>query len=124
MSGSANGTLFFQNLEKSKKEKKLSSKQIAEKCEFNVQSFTNWKSRGTIPSADVAIRIADYLGVSVRWLVLGEEDSVVKENLTADEMELLDLWRGIDDSHKPTALLMLKGLPLKISAVDSSVHTA
>ena len=43
-----------------------------------------WKQRGTIPSADIACKIADYLNTSVEYLVTGIEKDIFKskyENL-------------------------------------------
>jgi len=37
------------------------------------QSLTDW-GKGRIPSADTAVRIADYLGVPIRWLITGEDE--------------------------------------------------
>ena len=42
---------------------------------IHLQSFYDWKKRGTIPSADVAVKIASYLGTSVEWLVTGTEST-------------------------------------------------
>jgi hypothetical protein len=55
--------------------------------------LTNWDTRGTVPAADVAIRIADYLGVSVRWLITGEDE----QDLTRDERNLLVKYNSLDD---------------------------
>jgi transcriptional regulator with XRE-family HTH domain len=38
------------------------------------QSITGWKKQNSIPIADTALRIADFLGVSYRWLLSGEDD--------------------------------------------------
>jgi len=53
----------------------------------------NWVERKTIPQADDAVKIADYLGVSVRYLVTGEEDGMLSER----ERELLDVCRLLPD---------------------------
>ena len=54
---------------------------------------TNWSKRGTVPSADVALRIADYLGVSVRYLVTGQDE----EGISPRERELLDVCKLMPD---------------------------
>jgi transcriptional regulator with XRE-family HTH domain len=59
---------------------------------LNHGALTNWDKRGTIPSADVAIRMAEYLGVSVHWLITG----VDKEGLSADEHNLVVKYRCLD----------------------------
>lgn len=45
------------------------------------QVISNWKIRDTIPSADIALKIANYLNVSVEWLITGEEGEIPQEIL-------------------------------------------
>lgn len=45
------------------------------------QSITDWSKRGTIPAADICLRMADFLGVSVRWLLTGEEEKIPRDVL-------------------------------------------
>ena len=68
-------------------------------------SSTNWNKRGTIPSADVVLKIADYLGVSVRYLVTGD-DNEIPVRLRV----IVELCRGLDDNQLDTVCNMLKGL--------------
>ena len=53
----------------------------------------NWFERKTVPQADDAVKIADLLGVSVRYLVTGEDD----KELSAREKELLDVCSLMSD---------------------------
>jgi transcriptional regulator with XRE-family HTH domain len=41
---------------------------------LNTSSFVNWKQRGTVPSGETLIKIADYFKVSVDYL-LGQSDN-------------------------------------------------
>ena len=83
-------------------------------------SSTNWSKRGTIPSADVALKIADYLGVSVRYLVTGEDD----KELSAREKELLRVCSILkDDKFKAVldvARIMRKDAEQELSGGLSS----
>jgi hypothetical protein len=58
----------------------------------SVTSFTDWVQRDTVPRADVALAIADYLGVSVRWLITGEDE----QGFTLEERNLLVKYRSLD----------------------------
>jgi hypothetical protein len=58
--------------------------------------LTNWDTRGTVPAADVAIRIAEYLGVSVYWLITGKDE----QGLDRDEWNLLVKYRSLDDQGR------------------------
>ncbi|MDR1325608.1 MAG: helix-turn-helix domain-containing protein [Treponema sp.] len=64
---------FFERLESLIKEKKTSQKAVAEYVGLTGSSITLWKKEGTIPRADVALRIAEFLGVSVEYLITGAE---------------------------------------------------
>lgn len=52
-----------------------------EACGFASNSLTNWAARNTIPSADVALKIAKYLNTSVEYLVTGEAPDSVPEDI-------------------------------------------
>jgi transcriptional regulator with XRE-family HTH domain len=62
----------------------------------NRGALTNWAKRGTVPAADVALKIADYLGVSVRWLITGKDDG----GLTLEERNLLAKYSRLDDRDR------------------------
>ena len=70
-------------------EKRLS---LAEHCGFSLQALSDWSKRGSVPSADKAVAIANYLGVSIEWLLTGSE----KEGLTPKQ--LMAVWNIADIS--------------------------
>jgi transcriptional regulator with XRE-family HTH domain len=63
---------------------------------LNSSSFTDWSKRGTIPSADKALAVADYLGVPLRWLLTGEDET----GLAPDERDVLNSYRRLDDRDR------------------------
>jgi transcriptional regulator with XRE-family HTH domain len=64
---------FAERLERLIKEKKTSQKAVAEYAGLTGQSITEWKKEGTIPRADVALKMAEFLHVSVEYLVTGKD---------------------------------------------------
>ncbi len=50
------------------KQRNIKRLALADYCGINVQSFADWTRRGTLPNAEVAIKIAQFLGVSIEWL--------------------------------------------------------
>ena len=70
--------LFFSRIEDMLKEKKKTQKDMVSYIGISAQSFTNWKSMNSIPSADVAVKIADYLETSVEYLITGKESDEYK----------------------------------------------
>ena len=77
---------FLENLENLIKERKISKKELAESVGFTTQAFYDWKKRNSIPSADIAYKIAKFLGTSVEFLLTGkEENPLALENQTLKE---------------------------------------
>jgi len=61
--------MFVEIIEKLLKEQKLQKKDFLLELNLNKNSFSVWKTRGTVPSGAVLQRIADYFGVSVDYLL-------------------------------------------------------
>ena len=55
------------------KKRNLKRKAVADAVGISLQPFTSWANRGSIPGADIAYHIAEYLDVSVDWLLTGIE---------------------------------------------------
>ena len=49
----------------------IKRKQLADAIGIAPSTIATWAIRNTIPSADVALEIANYFGVSVEWLITG-----------------------------------------------------
>ena len=64
---------FWEIVDSEREYKNLSRKELAYLADFSVNSIPTGISRGSIPAADVAYRIAKVLGVSVEYLLLGEK---------------------------------------------------
>jgi transcriptional regulator with XRE-family HTH domain len=50
--------------------------------------------RGSLPRADKVLKLADYFGVSMRWLITGEDDEdspITKYSTIASNPQLLEL---------------------------------
>lgn len=85
---------------------KKERKELVASVGANRGSLTNWGKRGTVPAADIALKIADYLGVSVRWLITGEDE----QGLTIEVRNLLAKYNRLDDRgrYEVNALLDAK----------------
>lgn len=78
---SVSGEDFVNRVDSKLKELNLKRQVLADYCKFSIQTFTDWKRRDSIPSADIALKIANYLNVSVEWLITGEEGEIPQEIL-------------------------------------------
>ena len=64
---------------------------LAEKCDFSLSNFNLGIKRNSTPSADTAVKIASVLGVSVEYLVTGENKATQQNQ--ENEQSQLRLYR-------------------------------
>ena len=84
---------FWDNAISIMEEKKISQRTVAKITGRPFSTVHSWIERKCPPQADDALKIADLLGVSVRYLVTGEDD----KELSAREKELLDVCSLMSD---------------------------
>lgn len=97
-----NGMQIVERITQKCKEMNIVKKNVLEALSLPDNCFSNWSARGTIPAADVCIRIADYLNVSVEWLVTGKE-----KGLSSEERNLLRQWSYLTPQQKETIQTLL-----------------
>src|SRR5574344_1498525 len=86
---------FWENVESVREYKNLTRKELSAKAEFSIASISTGLARGSTPSADIAVRIARVLGVSVEYLITGEENKS-KSPASPQAQELLELFSILD----------------------------
>ena len=68
------------------------------------QTIRNWFGRESYPSADVCYKVAKYLGVSVEYLLTGEDSEEEKEGKTSTSeskvSELEEKYNNLTDEAK------------------------
>ena len=72
---------FWKRTNKLIKDKNSKQENIAQECDIPYQTFRSWVTRQTFPDALQAYKIAQALGVSVEYLVTGEDTSPYKQEL-------------------------------------------
>ena len=98
-----NGMLIVDRIDNLLKERGENRVVLAEKLSIKPQNISAWSTRGTVPAGDICIRIAEYLGVSVEWLVTGKENG-----LTSEERTLLRQWKILTPEQKDTVSTLLQ----------------
>lgn len=99
----ANGREIVERIDNILKRKNLKRQSVCDFAGCTPTAIVHWKNQGSIPSADTAIKIAEFLGVSVQWLITGEDP----EGLTDDERQLLEEWHAItSEGRKAVATLL------------------
>jgi len=84
----------------------VKQKDIAELTGHSSGTISDWIRVRIIPKADDALKIADLLGVSVRYLVTGEDDN----ELSARENELLRLCSVLKEDKFEIVLGLARSL--------------
>ena len=97
-----NGMQIVKRISQVCEEKRIVKKSVSEALKLPDNCFANWSARGTVPAGDICIRIADYLGVSVEWLVTGKEAA-----LSSEEKTLLKQWQILTPAQKDTIHTLL-----------------
>lgn len=99
---------FVERIDEKLKAKNLKRIALCEYLELTHSALTDWKKRGTIPAADICLKIAEYLGTTVEYLVTGKEKESGSAALTAEEEEVLNVWEDLNDFQKNTIKTLLE----------------
>jgi len=67
---------------------------------INSQSLRNWKMQNSIPGTETAIKMAEYLRVSVKYLITGINDI----DISKEEREFIFLFKQLDAADKKEAI--------------------
>lgn len=90
------------------KEKDKRANELCERLSIRTSTMSTWKSRKNDPPAKYMKIISDYLGVSLDYLMTGEE-APVRKTTTPEEDELLDLFRSLPIPKKYEFIGEIKG---------------
>lgn len=89
-------------------EKDKRAYELCSKLDIRTSTMSTWKSRVNDPPARYMKTIADFLGVSLNYLMTGEE-APVRKTTTPEEDELLELFRSLPENKKYEFIGELKG---------------
>lgn len=85
--------MFYEHFCHICKEKGIKPTKVVTDLHLSSGNMTNWK-RGRVPKTDVAIRIAEYLGVTVDYLL--ENDSNSNTPITEEDIKFA-LFNGAEN---------------------------
>ena len=110
---------FSERLEMIIKAQNMSQKAIAEYMGIRRPSVSDWKNLGTIPGADTAIKLAHFLGVSVEYLITGEDET----GLTPEQRKLLRNYAKLDERDTQTVLDLIEAMIKKQKKEEKDMYT-
>ena len=83
------------------KEKKHTQKYFSQKTGIPETTISTWKKRNTDPAAHFLFDIANFLDVSLEFLLTGNEENInINSKLKDDEIELLENYNKLDKRGK------------------------
>lgn len=106
-----------ERIEKLIYEKNISRTELARQIGTKESTVRNWSVRDSSPSVEAAYKVAQYFGVTVEWLVTGTDK---EDSLSAEEKELLELFRTLDERDKQTILTLSRSLEAQYYSKDKS----
>lgn len=111
---------MYEIFEKLLKEKGIRASDVSKATGIPGSTFSDWKSGRSKPKQEKLQKIADYFGVSVDYLMTGENSSNIKvvdenENIVVLDDEALEL---IDSLRKNPEMRMLFSVSKKATKED------
>lgn len=100
---------FIDRIEKLLIDTGTSKKTMLNDLSLSINTFSNWKNRGTIPSGETLEMIADYFDVSVDYL-LGKTPSPEREDIPEDEKRLRELLSQMSEEQLKTAYKIISAI--------------
>lgn len=105
---------FVERIDCMLKKKNIKRVSMCEDIGIDTSIITAWNKRNTIPAADTTLKIADYLGVSARWLVTGEEEKTQDSaTLSNEERRLLSDIADLTEEQRESVYMMIEGYKQK-----------
>lgn len=96
------------------REAKVTQEQVASLLGIRQANLSEWKHTDKVPRADIVFRLADFLGVSARYLALGEDNTVAQNDdkernpqLNPADAQLLDKWHKLTDVQKSAVQMIV-----------------
>jgi transcriptional regulator with XRE-family HTH domain len=64
-----NGVELIKRIDDTLKKHDKKRKDLCDYCSISTQAITNWSNRGSVPSIEIIMKAAEYLQVSLYWLL-------------------------------------------------------
>lgn len=91
--------------------KGMQIKEISAAAGINNNTFLSYiDSRGYLPNVETAVKIAKVLGVSVEYLVTGEDSNLPHDSKYTDIQEIINDLSALDKNQLLTVKKMIHGL--------------
>jgi|GEM_PF-3847308 len=79
---------------------------LAKQCGISDQTILDWRNKNRSPTIDKLSKVAEVLGVSIDWLVYGEDN--ISKISSEEHQELCRLYDAAEDDARHYALVILR----------------
>lgn len=97
------------NVRRLRRSRDMTQEQLASVLGVERATVAQWESGMSYPRMSTAIELVRFFGISLDDL-MADRITDASDALTADEMELLAIYRSLDDTGRETALRLLSAL--------------
>ena len=102
---------FKDNLKSEISYQDIRVKELATKAGISKKTLDNYlNTREHVPSADVAVKIAQALGVSVEYLVTGDELFLLKSSLGPEIRDLIQKFKLLSEDDRKLVITIIQTL--------------
>ena len=86
-------------IKKLRTERNLAQKDLAEKLNVEAYTVSDWEQGRCEPSIDMLIKIADYFGVTIDYLVNHKVNSYDYTKFSLAQLELINYIKNLNDKE-------------------------
>lgn len=89
-------------------EKGLKNADVARATGISNMTLSDWKRGKSVPKSDKMRKIAEYLNVSVEYLL--DDDSIPEPNFSDEYVEIIELYSKLSDENKAAIMQIMRSL--------------
>ncbi len=104
---------MIKNLRLVRKNRGISQQQLADVLGISQQSVNKYENHNIEPDIATLIKISDYFGISVDFLIGRSENEDVEKMILTDERYVLNIYRSLDAAEKNCVKTVIETLNRK-----------
>lgn len=98
----------MENLKKYRKERGITQIRLSIAAEVSQETISAYESGKAMPSAETLIKLSEFLGVSIDFLLDQTDNPLINQNKTDDDLELINLFHQLNKEQKVDVINYIK----------------
>ena len=98
----------MENLKKYRKERGITQIRLSIAAEVSQETISAYESGKAMPSAETLIKMSEFLGVSIDFLLDQTDNPLINQNKTDDDLELINLFHQLNKEQKVDVINYIK----------------